>query len=77
MKSEDQISSFTEDKSETMSVAGNQQMFSTVYHHQGKLVSVKKIDKPFIYVTKDIIKEMNEVSDIIYVDSRWSNYLSR
>jgi hypothetical protein len=37
------------------------QVFTSVATYQGKIVSVKRVNKPFIYLTKDIIQELTDV----------------
>ncbi len=41
------------------------QLFTTAGYYSGNIVAVKMINKPYIYLTKQIIQELNEVSKSI------------
>ncbi|ELT96059.1 hypothetical protein CAPTEDRAFT_116621, partial [Capitella teleta] len=45
----------------TLNQAVQTQVFTSVATFQGKMVSVKRVNKPFIYLTKEIIQELNDV----------------
>ena len=37
------------------------QLFTTAGYYSGNIVAVKMINKPYIYLTKEIIQELNQV----------------
>ena len=41
------------------------QIFTTAGIYQGSAVAIKAINKPYIYLTREVIQEINEVSVIL------------
>ena len=48
-------------KSPIRTSASHSYRYTQVCHYRAQVVAVKKVTKPYIYLTKDILQELNEV----------------